>query len=166
MGAVFLLRELVTVLYPFFSLWSSIILMISSFFTIKESYQVLAVQCGHLYLPIRIPFLQLFSYIVCLICLNFELCRSLFGMLMIHSRRRLFAIIGVPAARYMQHLQQCFHSSLLLWLQLCDKAQLIMDSLFFKRKSLFCVHNNENIYMISSILSLYISPGKEAILKL
>lgn len=35
------------------------------FLTIKESYQVLAVQCGYLYLPVRIPFLQLLQY-VCL----------------------------------------------------------------------------------------------------
>lgn len=41
-----------------------------------------------------------------------------------------------------------------------------MEDLLFKRKSLFCIYNNEETYMVSSILSLYISPGKEAILKL
>lgn len=41
-----------------------------------------------------------------------------------------------------------------------------MEDLLFKRKNLFCIHNNENIYIVNNILSLYISPGKEAILKL
>lgn len=94
------------------------------------------------------------------------MCRPLFGMLVINSMRKIFAIVGVPAARYMLSLKQCFYSSWLLWPELCDKAQMVMEDLLFKRKSLFCIHNNEKIYMVNNILSLYISPGKEAILKL
>lgn len=41
-----------------------------------------------------------------------------------------------------------------------------MEDLLFKRKNFFYIHNNENIYVVNNILSLYISPGKEAILKL
>lgn len=133
------------------------------FLKINKNYQALSVptfthQSGFLF----------FSYcfiFICLISLNFKLCRSLFGML-ICSVGRPFATLGAPIARYMLHLQQCFHSSWLLWPELRDKAQLIIENLLFKRKSLFCIHTNEKIYMVNTILSLYISPEKEAILKL
>lgn len=41
-----------------------------------------------------------------------------------------------------------------------------MEDLVFKRKSLFYTHTNEKIYMVNSILSLHVSPEKEATLKL
>lgn len=40
-----------------------------------------------------------------------------------------------------------------------------MEDLHFKRKSLFCIHKSEKIHMVNNILSLYISSGKEGILK-